>query len=263
MTQTSLQNLFGTTPESFKQHVAHALQQTAAQPVRRRVTARTALLVAALLVVLTAAACAAFYSQVTAFFGQQYGKKMQAWLEKGSVATANQAFVFQGVTFTLDEVVYRDNGLYGLGTIRPQAGCTTVILPEDHRPDEPYGYDIYGESGKPEVAPASAPTVADIARQKGGKLLVVRAIPDLIGVDGGTLLAAGSVGFTHTPLRDGSIRFSFEVTDAYAVEEGEVYTIQMLASVCEMTLDGTLLEDTWQSKPWTVTIKPTPINAAQ
>lgn len=65
------------------------------------------------------------------------------------MATVNQSFVLDEVEFTLDEVVYRDNGLYGIGTIRPQEGSNAVIIPEDHLPQDPYGYDVHSAGGKP------------------------------------------------------------------------------------------------------------------
>lgn len=217
MKQENLAHMYGATPESFKHRVAFALKETEEKPMKRKLTVRAVLIAAAILALLTAVAYAAFSSQVTAFFGRMYGNDMQAWLEKGDVATSAQSFTLDGVVFTMDEVVYRANGLYGVGTIRPQEEGNLVILPEDHRPDEPYGYDVYGEGGRSEEAPAGTPTLEDVARGKGAKLLVVRTLPERIGVDGGEMLSPGSVGYVMVPQRDGSIRYSFEMSDAYAI----------------------------------------------
>jgi hypothetical protein len=262
MKQDHLKQMYGSTPESFRHRIAFALKETEAKTMKRKFIARTVFIVCAILVLMTAVACAAFPSQVTAFFGRLYGNGMQAWLEKGDMAAVNKSFVLDEVEFTLDEVVYRDNGLYGVGTIRPREGSKAVIIPEDHTPDEPYGYDIRGEGGTPEKAPAGAPSIADITREKGGKLLQVRTLPDKIGVDGGEMLAPGCVGYTLAPQRDGSVRFSFEVPDVISVEEGEMYTIQMWASVCEMTANSETLTDTRHGENWTVDIKPVPISDA-
>ncbi len=248
--------MYGSTPESFRRRVACALRETEEKPMKRKYTAA---LVIAVVVLLTAAAYAAFSSQVAEFFGKYYGKDMQTWLEQGDVATVGQAFTMDGVVFTVDEVVYRNNGLYGIGTIRPQEGGNVVIIAEDHLPDEPYGYDIYGEGGKPEQAPDGTPTIADVVREKGGRLLIVRTLPERIGVDGGDLLNLPCVGYTQMPQRDGSIQFSFEASDAVAVAQGDVYTISMWASVCEMTADGQALENTRHGETWTVEIEPTPM----
>ncbi len=263
MKQDMLKQMHGSTPESFKRSVASALRKTEERPMKRKLALRTALVAAVILALCMAVAYAVFSSQVTAFFGRLYGNHMQSWLEKGDVATPNQSLTLEGVAFTLEEVVYRDNGLYGVGVIRPEEGAATVIIPEDHSPNDPYGYDVHGAGGLPEEAPPGAPTFADMAREKGGKLLMVRAIPDQIGVDGGTMLSPGSIGFSAVPQRDGSIHFSFELSDAYAVEAGETYTIQMWASAWEMTLEGELLEDARHGEYWTVNIQPTPMGDAQ
>ncbi len=260
MNRENLTQMYGATPESFKRRVAFALRKTEEGPMKRKLTVRAVLIAAAIVILLTAAAYAAFSSQVTAFFGRTYGKEMQTWLEKGDMATSGQSFTLDGVVFTVDEVVYRAQGLYGVGTIRPQEGSAVVILPEDHWPDDPYGYDIHGEGGRPEKAPAGTLTLAEVAKEKGGKLLVVRTIPDLIGVDGGAMLSPECVGYGAAPQRDGSIEFFFEVSSGYAVGEGETYTIQMWSSVVEMTPAGETLENTRHGESWTVEIKPTPIS---
>ncbi len=262
MKQDHLKQMYGTMPEGFRHRVTFALKKTQERTMKRKIKVRAAFIASAMLVLLTAAAYAAFPSQVMAFFGKAYGRDMQAWLEKGDAAAVHQSFVLDGVEFTLDEVVCRSNGLYGVGTIRPKEGSGVVIIPEDHLPSEPYGYDIHGAGGKPEQAPADAPTIADAARKMGGKLLMVRALPDRVGVDGGAMLSPDTIGYSQVPQRDGSIQYSFELSDAYAVEEGQVYTVQMWASVWEMTLDGKMLEDAPHGENWTVEIKPAPIREA-
>ncbi|MDD3412335.1 MAG: DUF4179 domain-containing protein [Eubacteriales bacterium] len=227
----------------------------------KKFTARTVLIAAAILVLLMSAAYAAFSSQVTEFFGKLYGKDTLKWLEGGDAASANQSFEMDGVVFTVDEVIYRKNGLYGVGAIRVKEGANVVLIAEDYMPDAPYGYDVYGAGGAPEMAPDDAPSTADVVRKKNAKLLVVRALPDEIGVDGGTLLAPGSIGYTLVPQHDGSVRFSFEVEDAYAVGEGSTFTIRMWSSTCEMTPDGEWLEDTRHGENWTVEISPTPMSS--
>jgi hypothetical protein len=262
----ALERLSPPMPADFEQKTMRMLKDIALRKEETVVKAKISigLVVAITLVLLTAGIALAltFSSQVTEFFGNLYGNDMRAWLEKGDVASVNQSFVLDDVEFTLDEVVYRENGLYGIGTIRPQEGSSAVIIPEDHNPDEPFGYDKIGEGGTPEKAPADAPSIADAARERNSKLLVVRALPDQIGVDGGEMLSPGSVGYTLVPQRDGSIRFSFELSDANAVEKGQKYTIKMWASVCEMTLDGKTLDDTRHGENWTVEITPEPISEA-
>lgn len=263
MRQEDLKQMFGSMPDSFSYRVAFALKKTEEQPMTRKFTVRTVFIAAAILVMLMAVAYAAFSSQVTEFFGRLYGKNTQEWLEKGDVATPNQAYTLDGVTFTLDEVVYRGNGLYGVGAIHPAEGSTIVIFPEDQTPADPFGYDVYGTGGESEKAPLDAPTFADMAKEKSGKLLMVRALPDQIGVDGGELLMPESIGYTLVPQRDGSVRYSFEVSDGVAVEEGEIYTIQMWISAWEFSADGEPLSERPNGETWTVEITPTPISPAK
>lgn len=263
MKQDLLNQMYGSTPDSFKHRVACALKETEEQSLTRKFRMRTVLIAAIILVMLMAVAYAAFSSRVADFFGTLYGKDRQEWLNKGDVATPNQPFTLDGVTFTLEEVVYRDNGLYGVGSIRPSDGSTDVIMSDGQMPDHPYGYDLFGAGGGVEVAPAGSPTYADMAKETGGKMLRVRALPDLIGVDGGVMLSPQSIGSEHVPQRDGSIRFFFELSDAYAVEEGQTYTIQMWASLQEIAPDGKLLSDTLHGENWTVEITPTPISDAK
>lgn len=259
--QDELRRMYGTTPESFKHRVSFALKETEEKPVKK-FTLRTALIAAAVLIVLMAVAYAAFPSQVAQIFGQHYGEDTKQWLEQGDVAVVGRSHTMGDVEFTVDEVVYRDNSLYGVGTIRVKEGGSAVLVAADHEPSEPFGYDIYGEGGSPETAPADAPTIAQVAKDKGGKIYVVSAIPDKIGVDGGAMLSPESLGSSHQPLRDGSIRFTFEAIDATAIAKGTTYTIDMWSSICEMNENGQWLEDTKQGEVWTVELSPTPMAEA-
>ena len=262
MNQINYKQMFGSTPDSFKHCVSIALMKTKEcdMNMKRKFVLRTVSISSAILILLTAVAFAMFSSQVMDFFGRLYGKDMQDWLEKGDIATVHQSFVLDEVAFSLEEVIYRNNSLFGVGIIHPQDASTTFIIPDDYQPQDPFGYDIYGEGGVPEAVPAGTPTIADKITEKNGKLLVVRILPEKVGADGGTMLSPECFSYTQVPQRDGSIRFSFEVADAYAVREGQIYTIQIRVSVCEMTLNGIMLENTRHSENWMVEIKPTPID---
>ena len=43
---------------------------------------------------------------------------MGDWLEAGKIARIGESVTLGGVEFTLDEVVYRERGIYGVGTAR-------------------------------------------------------------------------------------------------------------------------------------------------
>jgi hypothetical protein len=259
MNLNDLKRMYGTTPERFKRRVAFALQKTEEKPMKH--TVRTILVTAIILLLLTAAAYAAFSSQVLDFFGKSYGNDYKQWLEQGEVAVPNQSLVLDDAVFTVDEIIYRDNGLYGVGTVSLREGSAAVLIAEEYTPDEPFGYDIHGAGGHVEEAPAGTPTIAEVAAEKGGKILMVSyTMPEQIGVDGGEMLFPPWVGVELVPQRDGSIQFCFELSDGVAIADGDIYTILMWSSVCEMTADGEQLTDTRHGENWTVEIAPEPIN---
>ena len=259
MNQNELQTMYGATPESFKHRVAFALKETEAKPVKH--TLRTVLIAAAIVILLTAVAYAAFSSQVAELFGTMYGDNTKAWLEEGSVATTDdQSFTLGDLVYTVDEVVYRNNGLYGVGTIRAAEGSDVVIICEDQLLSDPYGYDIHGAMGSPETAPDDAKTIADVAQEKGGKVLLALVRVNRIGVDGGELLSLGCSGYSWVQQRDGSIRFSFEASDGVVIGEGSTYQIEMYSAFYETDADGYQIQETKQKATWLIEIQPEPIS---
>ena len=259
MNQNELRKMYGATPESFARRVSFALKKTEDKPVKH--TMRTVLIAAAIVILLTAVAYAAFSSQVAELFGTFYGEDMKTWLEEGSVATTDdQSYTLGDLIYTVDEVVYRNNGLYGVGTIRPAESSNVVIICEDQLLTDPYGYDIHGAMGSPETAPADAKTIAEVAAEKGGKILLACVRVNRIGVDGGELLTLGSEGYSWVQQRDGSILFSFEVSDGVVIGEGSTYQIEMHSYFFDTDADGCLIQDTKQVGDWIIEIQPEPIS---
>ncbi|MBN1777819.1 MAG: DUF4179 domain-containing protein [Clostridiales bacterium] len=258
MNKNDLQTMYGATPDSFTRRVAFALKKTEEKPMKH--TMRTVLIAAAIIVLLTAAAYAVFSSQVAELFGTMYGDDTKSWLEEGSVATTDQTYTLGDIVYTLDEVVYRNNGLYGVGTIRAKEGSDVVIMMNDQLLSDPYGYDIHGGIGRPETAPEGTKTVADVAKEKGGKVLLACIRLSKIGVDGGELLEPGSAGYSWAQQRDGSFLYTFEVSDGVVVDEGTTYQIEMHSYFFDTDADGNLIQDTKQVGDWLVTIQPEPIS---
>lgn len=259
MNQNKLQSMYGATPESFKHRVAFALKETEAKPVKH--TLRTVLIAIAIIAILSATAYAMFSSQVAELFGTMYGEDTKEWLEEGSVAvTDDQSFTLGDLVYTVDEIVYRNNSLYGIGTIRASEGSDTVIICGDQLLSEPYGYDIHGAMGRPETAPDDAKTIAEVAQEKGGKILLACIRVNQIGVDGGELLTLGSAGYSWAQQRDVSILFSFEVSDGVAISEGVKYQIEMHSYFFDTDEDGYLIQETKQVGDWLIEIQPEPIS---
>ena len=217
-----------------------------------RPATRFALVLALVIISMMGVALAAFYPQITGLFGLHYGKDTQAWLEQGDIALPADSVQVEGVTFTLKEVAYRNHGLYGLGTIRPNDGI--VLLDEESTLSDAYGYAVhYGDT-----APEGTITIAEKAAQDGSAIKQPRIYMGKIGVDGGKLLQPHGFGLGMTPQRDGSIQFLFEVEDGQAITEGETYTIQMTAVVRNVSADGTVDYNNAVRREWTVEIEPEP-----
>ena len=217
-----------------------------------RPTTRFALVLALVIISMMGVALAAFYPQITGFFGLHYGKDTQAWLEQGDIALPADSVQVEGVTFTLEEVAYRNHGLYGLVTITPGDGV--VLLSEDSNVGDAYGYAVhYGDK-----APEGTITIQEKAAQDGSAIKHVGFYLDKIGVNGGALLEPNGWGCGVYPQRDGSIQILFEVEDGIAITEGDTYTIQMTALVRNVSPDGVVDYENPINQTWAVKIKPEP-----
>ena len=91
------------------------------KPVKKKVSLALVLCIV-LALALMGTAYALFSSKVAEFFGNYYGDDFGSWLAEGKVAGIGETVTLDGVDFTLDEVVYRDNGIYGVGTARVKDG---------------------------------------------------------------------------------------------------------------------------------------------
>lgn len=217
-----------------------------------RPTTRFALVLALVIISMMGVALAVFYPQITGLFGLHYGEDTQAWLEQGDIALPADSVQVEGVTFTLEEVAYRNHGLYGLVTITPSDGV--VLLSEDSNVGDAYGYAVhYGDK-----APDGTITIQEKAAQDGSAIKHVGFNLDKIGVNDGTLLEPNGWGCGVYPQRDGSIQILFEVEDGIAISEGETYTIQMTAIVRNVSPEGVVDSANSVRQEWTVTIKPEP-----
>ena len=216
-----------------------------------RPTRRIAILLAVMMA-MTCVAFAAFYPQIAGIFGLRYGEDTQTWLEQGDIALPADSVQVDGVTFTLEEVAYRNHGLYGLVTITPGDGI--VLLGEDFELSDAYGYAVhYGDK-----APEGTISIQEKAAQNGSTIKHVRFNLDKIGVNNGALLEPDGWGLGEYPQRDGSIQLLFEVEDGIAISEGDTYTIQMTATVCAVSPDGVVDYENPINQVWTVKIKPEP-----
>jgi hypothetical protein len=184
-------------------------------------------------------------SQVAAFFSQHWNKDLGTWLESGKVAQIGETVELSGVMFTLDEVVYKDRGIYGVGTARVK-DAKDVLIPMNLAD----GWELENTSQSEE-----GQALIHQARGTGGRLLSIDCWPGKIGVDGGSMVNVGDAGAYNIRNEDGSITFSFE-TDGYALEDGTAYRLELSIDVDEWTAEGMVKNDSVKPQAWTVEFEP-------
>ena len=212
--------------------------------VKRKFSLALVLSIVAILAVM-GTAYALFSSRVAAFFGQHWGHDYEEWLQGGKIAQIGSTATVNGVEFTLDEVIYRNRGIYGVGTARV-TNDKDVLLPMDLVD----GWDLEEVSQGEE-----AQALIRQARESGGRMLSVNCYPDRIGVDNGSMVSTGDTGVYNLRNEDGSITFSFE-TGGYALEDGTTYQVELSIDVDEWTEKGRTTDDPFEPQSWTVSFRP-------
>ena len=217
------------------------------EPVKKKISAALVLCVILGLAII-GTAYALFSSRVAEFFSQYWNKELGERLQEGKIAQIGESVTIGDVVFTLDEIVYRDRALYGVGTARPVKEGD-IIVP----------FDL---SGDPDcwVQNEEAQSLAAQAKASGGRMLATSSMPLKIGVDDGTMLMPGCVGSYDTSNGDGSVTYSFEATDGFAISEGTSYQIQMESSEWQVLENGGIVEGTRQESTWTVSCVPVVMN---
>ncbi len=149
--------------------------------------------------------------------------------------------------------------LYGTVRIAPKNGANVILMPEDVDVNTPMGY-VPGQGGTP---PDNAPTYAEEAVSSGARILLAKAVPHGIEIDG-KLVEGYEVGYDYDAHLDGSLTYHYVI---YGVPENlQTYTIRMRINNWEVTQDGRWLrdtgdgtapeKDTWLKEDWTLTVAP-------
>ena len=214
------------------------------EPVKRRMSLALVLSIVGILAVM-GTACALFSSQVAEFFGQHWGHDYGDWLRGGKIAQIGETVTLGGVDFTLDEVVYRERGIYAVGTARV-TNEKDVLVPMDVADGWELEEVMQGDE---------AQSLIRRAGETGGRMLSVDCVPIRIGVDNGSMVYAGDIGVYNLRNEDGSITFSFE-TGGYALEDGTTYQLELSIDVDEWTETGTAQKDPTEPQTWTVSFQP-------
>ena len=214
------------------------------EPVKRKISLALVLSIVGILAVM-GTAYALFSSQVAEFFGQHWNRDYGDWLQGGKIAQIGETVTLSGVDFTLEEVVYRDRGIYGVGTARA-TNEKDVLLP----------MDLVDGWGLEEVMQGDeAQFLIRKAKETGGSMLSIDCYPLRIGVDNGSMVNAGDVGVYNLRNEDGSITFSFE-TGGYALEDGTTYQLELSIDIDEWTETGMVPHDPVEPQTWTVSFQP-------
>lgn len=256
MTQNDWRMAYEPLPPQLETRVKRALAALD-DASKRRFQVRTAVLVLALVLALCGVACAVFESRTVELFGRFYGEGTKRELLSGDLAGVGQSVRLGEVVYTLDDAVYKDGTVYASGTIRPADGVNVVLLAEDYSVNDPAGYLLfYGE----EEIPDDAPTYAELAQERGAKILHVDAIANGVLEENGELNAS-SIGYGALPQRDGTIRFFFEFEGGESeIARAEKYEVSVYIANWEVTPEGEWLreepENTWLYEDWTVTVEP-------
>ncbi len=223
MNNDKLKSMYGQTPKSFENRIRYTLAKAESVPVRRA-PLRIALIAAMALVLTIATAAALFSSQVAEFFGRPE-------LSDGKIAQIGESTIIGDLTYTLDEVVYVPEGLYGVGRITSaQEGVR--ILSYDAEP-------------------------ADFSVE-GFTILHAQVTVEAVAVDGGEMLPLSASGYDMVPQDDGSVQFAFILPRSIAVTEGTEYTLKMNVSSRKAEgADDMHRVDTWQVSFTPVYAQPT------
>ncbi len=214
------------------------------EPVKRKISLALVLSIVGILAVM-GTAYALFSSQVAEFFGQHWGHDYSDWLQGGKIAQIGETVTLGDVSFTLDEVVYRDRGIYAVGTAR-LTNDKDVLIPMDVADGWELEEVMQGDE---------AQSLIQLAKKTGGRMLSIDCFPERIGVDNGSMVNTGDVGAYNLRNEDGSITFSFE-TGGYALEDGTTYQLEMSIDVDEWTEAGMVENDPIEPQTWTVNFQP-------
>lgn len=244
-------------PQAVDQRLASVLSRLEEEPARRRAPLRTAVIALALLLALGGVAYAVLTSQTADFFGWFHGPAKRESLLAGDIAAEAQSYTLGDVMYTLEEVVYQNGMLYGIGTMRPKEGAGVVLMASDHYLWEPAGYVLHiGE----EQIPPDAPTYLELAQQQDARILMPICQAQGFMREDGTL-SCSEVGIITVPRPDGTIRFTFE----FQGYEGEIqrassYAIRLRVANWEVSREGEHLrqepQDTYVGADWDVTVTP-------
>ena len=227
------------------------------QAARPRVL-RTVLVAALVLALVGGVALAVYESRTAELAGWLSGEDKKEALLAGDIAACGESVQLGDVVYTLDDVIYKDGMVYGSGVIRAAEGANIVLMDENSNLFEPAGYPLH--YGKDYTVPDDAPSYAQLAEERGAKLILAKCVASGVLDENGEP-DSSEIGYDQIPQEDGTIRFYFE----FAGQEGGVaradsYDVCLSIANWEVTLQGEWLREdpnnTWLKDEWVVTVTP-------
>lgn len=252
--------------EAQERHIRFVMEQ--ATQKRSRVKPRTLILAFVLMAVLGTALAIGLPTTIS-WIQQSFGDKKAGQLSEGTLMPGSQTTVLGEVRYELLETIHvgdtgshrmlgDSNALYGTIRITPVAGANIVLIPEDFEITLPAGYHVF----MGEQAPQDAPSYLDLAMQKDAKIVLAKAVPHGIWLNG-ELQEGYEIMYSFRSNLDGSLYYHFEIP---MVLEDDAYTIQLRLNNWEVTREGVWLRgssqegehlaDTWLKEDWVVTVRP-------
>jgi hypothetical protein len=247
------------------QHVRHVLRVAKGeQPVKAKKRISAALIFA--IIALVGVAVAATLSPTIEWIQKDYGQEAGDVLKKGNLVELGRVKELGPLTYEWvdtiasdDFVEVNDQGmLYGTVVIRAKLGENVILIGEDYPVTEPAGYNTH----MGEKAPDGAKSYAELAEEKGARIILGKALPRGLIIDGKEV-STGEVGYTYMVSQDNVLTYRFMLPTPPAGEKE--YTISMWISNWEVRPDGQWLrgeadeqgygtENTWQRLNWHVTV---------
>ena len=267
--------VYGDVPDSFSHRVAYALRQCEKEekPMKRKPL--VAILITILCLALATTAMAAVLSRTTEFFGQFYGPDYHNKLEQGVTYAGSQSAAVNGITLTLNDIIASDFTIqmgsedgsetafdtptfFATGVISAAPEANLVLMPRDavdwYTVDSPAGYALlYGEEY---ATPApDALSYAELAAVKGATIRMTECSPNGILDASGSLIPT-ACAYNLIPQEDGTIFFSVEIWPEVEIAVRDCCQLSFYISTRDVDLSGNLIEGTFHSTEWVVTLVP-------
>lgn len=271
--------VYGDVPESFSHRVQYALhrcEKEETKPMKRKPV--VAILITILCIAMTTTAVAAVLSRTVEVFTLHYGDTYREELENGKFVPGGQSVQINDVVFTLDDAIISNHvtewgpedmnesneivarsletlAFWATGTISVAEDENVILIAEDFTPDLPAGYAVFYRSMYPQ-APEGAPTYAELAKEKGAALRMVRCTPNGIVNEATGELYPTTPGYNLIPQQDGTVQFSVEIASETEIPEQDSYQLSLWVCTEDIDLEGNPIEGTRHAEDWIITLTP-------